>query len=79
MRCTQRCLQNNLPHFLCMCIDRNVEIIPHYQYDILYVNHNQMCVFSFIGKGGRRSPAVGCWASDHWVAGLNLFRGKFRH
>ena len=30
-------------------------------------------------KGGRRSPAVACWASDHWVAGSNQLRGKFRH
>ena len=30
-------------------------------------------------SGGRRSPAVACWASDHWVASSNLLRGKFRH
>ena len=29
--------------------------------------------------GGRRSPAVACWASDHWVASLNPLGGKFRH
>ena len=29
--------------------------------------------------GGRRSPAVACWASDHWVVGSNPLRGKFRH
>ena len=29
--------------------------------------------------GGRRSPAVACWASDHWVAISNPLRGKFRH
>ena len=28
---------------------------------------------------GRRSPAVACWASDHWVASSNPLRGKFRH
>ena len=28
---------------------------------------------------GRRSPAVACWASDHWVANSNPLRGKFRH
>ena len=27
--------------------------------------------------GGRRSPAVACWASDHWVASSNPLRGKF--
>ena len=31
------------------------------------------------GSGGRRSPAVACWASDHWVAISNPLRGKFRH
>ena len=29
--------------------------------------------------GGRRSPAVACWASDHWVASSNPLRGKFPH
>ena len=29
--------------------------------------------------GGRRSPAVACCASDHWVASSNPLRGKFRH
>ena len=29
--------------------------------------------------GGRRSPAVACWASDHWVASSNPLRGKFQH
>ena len=30
-------------------------------------------------KGGRRSPAVACWASDDWVASSNPLRDKFRH
>ena len=30
-------------------------------------------------KGGSRSPAVACWASDHWVASSNPLRGKFRN
>ena len=34
---------------------------------------------SWEDKGGRRSPAVACWASDHWVASSNPLRGKFRH
>ena len=34
---------------------------------------------TYIFLGGRRSPAVACWASDHWVAGSNPLRGKFRH
>ena len=34
----------------------------------------------FLGQtGGRCSPAVACWASDHWVASSNPLRGKFRH
>ena len=37
------------------------------------------CIFSWGGGGGRRSPAVACWASDHWVASSNPLRGKFRH
>ena len=32
-----------------------------------------------ICPGGRRSPAVACWASDHWVASSNPLRGKFCH
>ena len=34
---------------------------------------------SILPFGGRRSPAVVCWASDHWVASSNSLRGKFRH
>ena len=34
---------------------------------------------SYCANGGRRSPAVACWASDHWVASSNPLRGKFRH
>ena len=33
----------------------------------------------YIDIGGRRSPAVACWASDHWVASSNPLRGKFRN
>ena len=38
-------------------------------------------LYSFLTHniGGRRSPAVVCWASDHWVASSNPLRGKFRH
>ena len=35
--------------------------------------------FFVSSRGGRRSPAVACWASDHWVASSNPLRGKFRH
>ena len=36
-------------------------------------------ILPLIHIGGRRSPAVACWASDHWVASSNPLRGKFRH
>ena len=29
--------------------------------------------------GRAPSPAVACWASDHWVASSNPLRGKFHH
>ena len=32
-----------------------------------------------LAKRRARSPAVACWASDHWVASSNPLRGKFRH
>ena len=32
-----------------------------------------------VTQGWRRSPAVACWASDHWVASSNPLWGKFRH
>ena len=31
------------------------------------------------GTGGRRSPAIACWASNHWVASSNPLRCKFCH
>ena len=45
--------------------------------DVLYGRINLF--LSIESFGGRRSPAVACWASDHWVAGSNPLRGKFRH
>ena len=36
-------------------------------------------IITIIFIGGRRSPAVACWDSDHWVASSNPLRGKFRH
>ena len=46
----------------------------------LYGAHGfTICNTSYISAGGRRSPAVACWASDHWVASSNPLRGKFRH
>ena len=42
-----------------------------------YIHAYVVC--SCVCRGGRRSPAVAFWASDHWVASLNPLRGKFRH
>ena len=30
-------------------------------------------------RGGRRSPAVACWASDNWIASSNPLRDMFRN
>ena len=40
---------------------------------------NMILVYDRTNAGGRRSPAVACWSSDHWVASSNPLRGKFRH
>ena len=45
----------------------------------LYVAYMYMYIIISHTQGGRRSPAVACWASDHWVASSNPLRGKFRH
>ena len=37
------------------------------------------CRYLVVPDGGRRSPEVACWTSDHWVASSNPLRGKFRH
>ena len=34
-------------------------------------------MYPLLKQGGRRSPAVACWASDHWVASSNPPRGSF--
>ena len=38
---------------------------------------NSLSCLQVIDHGGRRSPAVACWTSDHWVAGSNPLRGSF--
>ena len=43
------------------------------------VSKYKVRIYSKSTIGGRRSPAVACWASDHWVASSNPLRGKFRH
>ena len=49
-----------------------------FHYDIRTCNI-KLLVFLKIKSGGRRSPAVACWASDHWVASSNPLWGKFCH
>ena len=46
--------------------------------------NRSICIIIWDGSppdliGGRRSPAVACWASDHWVARSNPLRGNFCH
>ena len=44
-----------------------------------YVYDNELGEPIHSAYGGRRSPAVACWASDHWVASSNPLGWKFRH
>ena len=60
---------------LLFCFDLDVYAICF----IFHVLHGFLYKSSLMGMGGRRSPAVTCWASYHWVASSNPLRGKFRH
>ena len=51
------------------------ECLHRLQLDLILICVNFSCILG----GGRRSPAVACWASDHWVASSNPLSGKFRH
>ena len=43
----------------------------------LHLNIAYYTAKAFYDKvGGRRSPAVACWASDHWVVGSNPLGGQ---
>ena len=57
--------------------------VPLVQYDAIDagypINVSDSPPDAIKSPGGRRSPAVACWASDHWVASSNPLRGKFRH
>ena len=46
---------------------------------LVFVIQLLLLMFLVYMPGGRRSPAVACWASDHWVACSNPLRDKFRH
>ena len=45
--------------------------------DYAFTTAKGMCIPTH--RRRRRSPAVACWASDHWVASSNPLRDKFRH
>ena len=49
--------------------DGNMDITPH------TVTSTQSPSPDLVIFGGRRSPAVACWASDHWVGSSNPIRG----
>ena len=68
--------------FLGIMFDNKLTFIPPIQYLKSKCKNalNVLKVVSHTGsQGGRRSTAVACWASDHWVASSNPLRGKFRH
>ena len=54
-------------------------VLPAYSTETAEPPHSSPLESSSQILGGRRSPAVACWASDHWVASSNPLRGKFRH
>ena len=64
------------PNLVCVgCQERlSVEHILIHCVEYIDIRH----LYSYL-SGRRRSPAVACWASDHWVASSNPLRGKFRH
>ena len=45
-------------------------------HDLVQWTSQIMLLVRVLIKGGRRSPAVACWASDHWVASSNPLRGR---
>ena len=47
--------------------------------DLEYKDYYGMALIEQCTAGGRRSPAVACWASDDWVVSKNPLGGKFRH
>ena len=48
-------------------------LATRYNEEIFFQN---MFPFSNLPIGGRRSPAVACWASDHWVAMFEPTQGQ---
>ena len=73
--CSQLCSHSNT------AVAKNKRKLLHYlndNGDILDV-FSRPSLYCPVCCGGHRSPAVACWAADHWVASLNPLRGKFRH
>ena len=66
-------------HFITSRRSGNHQFASHF--DLTSYNHNNNNNTTQNNQnetiGVRRSPAVACWASDHWVASLNPLRGKF--
>ena len=63
-------------------VDNQYDISPNNKIsDRNIKHHKQFIMFRMLTnlKGRHHSPAVACWASDHWVASSNPLRGKFRH
>ena len=76
-------MQTNLPirSITDYIFSHSLTTAPHGRIDSMATRGIQGIYISvfFVTIGGRRSPAVACWASDHWVASSNPLRGKFRH
>ena len=53
-----------------------LEIISTYVYFKITFYHQMYCYITCTFEGGHRSPAVACWASDHWVASVEPTQGK---
>ena len=67
-------------HFFSLFFTTSPECCPAgCQSDFHWTCCGEMMLFYASFGGGRRSSAVACWASDHWVASSNPLRGKFRH
>ena len=62
--------------YMCLLCD---EVLLPWNFFLKLVFNCFPLLFICLHWGGRRSPAVACWASDHWVASSNPLRGKFRH
>ena len=75
--------QSKFSHIMCDQKKESINQIREKTYTMQTFSPNFYSMHTSIFKqtyiGGRRSPAVACWASDHWVGSSNPLRGKFRH